>query len=119
MNATTEHLSVDQLTCRCCRKPLASFVQPPLRPNSGRKARTYVTCWNESCLLYGYTVDGDTYADKDLSLYIGTDETEDDEPQRCDDCGGSGWVNGWNRRGGWQLANYQRCETCGGEGDGS
>lgn len=115
MNTTTEHVSVDQLPCRCCRKSLASFVQPPLRPNSGRKARTYVTCWNESCLMYGYTVDGDTYADKDLSIYIGAEESEDDEPQPCGDCR-DGMVEGFNRRGGWAIANYKTCPTCGGSG---
>lgn len=110
-------VSADKPTpCRCCGQPLTSFVQPPLRPESGRPSRVYVTCWNKNCPMEGYTVEGSTYAQKDLSAYLCTDDSEDDSEHCCETCGGDGKVEGFNRSGGWSIATYVDCRDCGGAG---
>jgi len=121
MNAPTEQKASDStlaLNCRCCGEPMGSYIQPlhPRQIEAGRKSRAYVTCWNEDCSMYGFTLDGNTYADKDLSAYIGDHEDEVDDFEPCRNCGGDGKVDGWNRSGGWSIASRVDCPECGGKG---
>lgn len=53
--------------CRHCGKTMKAEWQSPI--TASRPGFFYLTCWDESCKLYGQTFTDKTYAEQDLTAY--------------------------------------------------
>lgn len=53
--------------CKCCGRPLTTYVQPGMRPTS--PVYVYGTCYNEACRRYTITLEvNDLYALTDAQV---------------------------------------------------
>jgi hypothetical protein len=60
--------TVPAIRCRCCGNTLDAIYQPPICP--GYDGHWLITCIDERCPLWGYTLSARTYGERDLSAYM-------------------------------------------------
>lgn len=63
-----------QIPCTQCDEIMRVYVQPLTLDDA---AAHFVTCLNESCAMYGYTLAAANYPPQDLDVYLNVDKNRD------------------------------------------